>query len=299
MSPLFLPPLWAVHIDDGILTLPWMAGGFVVAAALALVGAWRIGDEEIPRVALLAAVFFVASLIPIPVPAAGHAHLLLNGLLGVILGRRTLLAIPVGLFLQAVLFGHGGFYSLGVNSCVMGLPALLAAGLFAGLRRMPWGQRPWFRAGLVAGSAMLLLVSLVYGVALLFSNQLSQLDSLDTTWANRITFHPATLAVVLLLAALAAWLERRLENAPEFPLGLLVGETAVLATIGLNCVALLWGAQVDLHVQALVAFLVHLPLAVVEGTVLGFAVGFLVRVKPEMLHWPVAENTECVVDALP
>src|SRR5262249_51554382 len=101
-----VPVLWAVHIDSGILTLPWAAAGFVVAGLLALWGAWGIRDEEIPRVALLASVFFVASLIPIPVPAAGHTHLLLNGLLGVVLGRRALLAVPVGLFLQAALFGH-------------------------------------------------------------------------------------------------------------------------------------------------------------------------------------------------
>ena len=44
-----------------------------------------------------------------------------------------------------------------------------------------------------------------------------------------LTFHPLTLAGALLLAVLAAWAERRLENAPEFPLGLLVGEVAVLA----------------------------------------------------------------------
>ena len=52
------------------------------------------------------------------------AHLLLNGLIGVVLGRRAVLAILVGLTLQAILFGHGGFLTLGVNTCVMALPAL-------------------------------------------------------------------------------------------------------------------------------------------------------------------------------
>jgi cobalt/nickel transport system permease protein len=299
MIPLAPFPLWAVHIDDGILSAPWAAGGFVLAALLALWGAWGIRDEEIPRVALMGAVFFVASLIPIPVPAAGHTHLLLNGLLGVVLGRRAFLAVPVGLFLQAALFGHGGFTALGVNSCVMGLPALVAWLLFAGLRRLPVVRRPWFRALLVAASSLVLTLSLVYSISLLCSNRLTQIDTLETAWANRITFHPLTLAAALLLAGMAAWAERLLENAPEFPLGLLVGETAVLATICLNSVALIWGAQVDLHTQALVMCVVHLPLAVVEGVVLGFTVGFLVRVKPEMLRWPVAEKAECAVDSLP
>ena len=47
-----------------------------------------------------------------------------------VLGWRAGLAIPVGLFLQAVLLGHGGISTLGVNACVMTLPALAAGGLF-------------------------------------------------------------------------------------------------------------------------------------------------------------------------
>src|SRR4029079_19300373 len=99
--------LFAVHLSDGTVLWPWQAGGFVLAALLALWGAWRITDEEIPRVALLTSAFFVVSLIHIPAGPTS-AHLLLNGLVGVILGRRVCLAIPIGLLLQAV-FGHGGF----------------------------------------------------------------------------------------------------------------------------------------------------------------------------------------------
>ena len=44
---------------------------------------------------------------------------------------------------------------------------------------------------------------------------------LDPAWAKATILHPLTLTCVLLLAVAAAWLEPRLENAPEFPLGLL------------------------------------------------------------------------------
>ena len=74
----------------------------------------------------MAAAFFVATLIHVKVGPTS-VHLLLNGLVGVILGRRAPLAIAVGLFLQAALLGHGGFLPLGVNTCVMSLPALLAS----------------------------------------------------------------------------------------------------------------------------------------------------------------------------
>ena len=42
-------------------------------------------------------------------------------------------------------------------------------------------------------------------------------------------------------AGLIVWAESRLENAPEFPVGLLIGETAVLATVFLNALVLSWG----------------------------------------------------------
>src|SRR5205085_8810393 len=104
-------PIWAVHISDNILTPSWCLGGFVLAGLLALLGAWRIREEEIAQVALLTAAFFVASLAHVRVGPTS-AHLLLNGLVGVILGRRAGLAIPVGLFMQVVLIGHGGFTTL-------------------------------------------------------------------------------------------------------------------------------------------------------------------------------------------
>jgi cobalt/nickel transport system permease protein len=295
MQPAFCLPLWAVHISDGILTWPWLTGGFAAAAALAWLGAWRIRDDEIAQVALLTAAFFVASLIHVPVPPTS-VHLLLNGLVGVVLGRRAALAIPVGLFLQAVLIGHGGFTTLGVNSCVMVLPALLACQAFAFLQRVPWLRRPWFRAGLVAVSTLAWTLSLVYSVVLLLAGRSGEAA---TEWANFLTLHPAVLTAAAALAVLAAWGERRLENAPEFPLGLLVGELTVLATTFLNCLVLTWGGQEDWRSLALLLFVAHLPVAVVEGVVLGFTVGFLVRVKPELLGWVVTKETECPAESVP
>jgi cobalt/nickel transport system permease protein len=291
--------LFAFHIPDMFLTAPWWIGGFVVAGFLCAFAAWRIRDEEIPQIALLTAAFFVASLIHVPVPAGPRAHLVLNGLLGIILGRRAPLAVLVGLFLQAALFGHGGFTSLGVNTCVMALPALLSWLLFSGLRRISWLVHPWFRALLVAGSVLILAVSLIYSLTLLFSNRVAEVESLDVSWANSITFHPLTLGALALLAGLAAWVERRLENAPEFALGLLLGELSVLATLLLNCLALVYGGPGDIHTLVLVTIVVHLPLAVVEGIILGFTLGFLARVKPEMIGWHPPEKTACPVESLP
>ncbi len=290
--------LLAIHLPDGIVAQPWWIGGFAGMAAMLVIGAWRIRDEEIPRVAILTAVFFVVAQIHVPLPV-GSAHLLLNGLVGVILGRRAGLAIPIGLALQMALFQHGGWTTLGVNSCVMGIPALLAWLMFDGLRRLPWVRRPWFRGVLVAASFALFLLSLLYGVTLLVTNRLDGSEALYTGWADYVTFHPGALAMTAALAVLAAWTERRLENFPEFPLGLLVGETAVLATVLLNSLTLLLGADKAsaARTPALMLCVIYLPLAAIEGTVLGFLVGFLVRVKPEMLGWNPPEKTPCAADS--
>jgi cobalt/nickel transport system permease protein len=291
------PILLAIHLSDGLVHPSWCVAGFVAMAVMLAIGAWRIRDEEIPRVAILTAVFFVAAQIHVPLPGS-TAHLLLNGLVGVILGRRAGLAIPLGLTLQMALFQHGGWTTLGVNACVMGIPAILAGLLFGGLRRLPWVRRPWFRGVLMFMSFSVFIGSLVYCVSLLLTNPLNDAGELRTEWADSVTFHAGTITATGAMALVAAWVERRLENAPEFPLGLLVGETAVLATVMLNGVVLLFGSTDKINWRSLVllVFVIHLPLAVIEGVVLGFLVGFLARVKPEMLGWIHSENSPCSAD---
>jgi cobalt/nickel transport system permease protein len=281
LSPL---PLVAVHIADNVLAWPWLAGGWLGTALLLLVGSWRMREEEIPRVALLTAAFFVASSIHVPLGPAS-AHLLLGGLLGVVLGVRAAVAIPIGVAMQAALLGHGGFSTIGINSCIMAVPALLAAPLFTALRRLPGIGNPWVRAALIGLSAVPLVLGLVNCAVMLGTKFTSENGKPDAALANEVTLYPATIAVNLVVAMLAAIWERRLHNTPEFPLGLLVGELSVLATVGLNCLVLIVGGESDWQAWALLNLLIHLPIAVIEGIVLGFTIGFLAKVKPELLGY--------------
>jgi cobalt/nickel transport system permease protein len=304
-GPMAFHPLLAVHISDGVLTWPWLAGGFVLAGVLAAVAMIRVRDEEIPRIALMTAAFFVASLIHVPIGPTS-VHLLLNGLLGVVVGRRAPLAVLLGLTLQAVLLGHGGFTTIGVNTCVMALPALGAAWLFGVLRA---GTRwPWFRSGLVAVSVLTWTLCLAYSVALLMLSRSSGMSDIAWWAAAWVAFNPFNLVISAILAAAVTLMERRLRHPSEFPAGLFVGMMAVLATLALNAAALLWGGAEDWHSIVLLVFVVHMPIAVAEGVILGFAVGFLTRVKPEMLgglsgdwakHWraPTSANGAITADA--
>lgn len=164
--------MFAIHLSDGLLSLPACGVGGVAALLLMLIGGWRLRDEEVSRIAVLAAVFLVASLVRLHVPG-GSVHLLLNGIVGLVLGWRAALAIPLGLTLQALLFQHGGLLVLGVNCVVMVLPAWAAGAAFALGRRWGWWARAWVRTvgGICLGSGAVLLTALGYWVALFMGGE--------------------------------------------------------------------------------------------------------------------------------
>jgi ABC-type Co2+ transport system permease subunit len=274
--------LFAVHISDGLLTWEWLLGGFLGAAALVGLALARLREETIPRVAILTAAFFVSSLIHV---RAGPTsiHLLMSGLVGVTLGFRAPLAIFVGLLLQVLLFQHGGFTTLGVNTCVMTLPALVCFVLFQALHRLPWMNSRAARATLVGSGALLWFLSAVYSIALVCNTSLATLDQSAFDLANAWLLDPWILVGAALFASAMIAVERRLEHTPEFPLGFLIGELSVLMTAALNCVVLIAGGEAHWPTPPLLLVVAHLPIAVIEGVILGFTVGFLVRVKPEML----------------
>jgi ABC-type Co2+ transport system permease subunit len=151
-------------------------------------------------------------------------------------------------------------------------------------------------------------LALLYSSALLFENYAGAVSALDTSLANRLTFHPLTLVLALVLACLGAWAERRLENGPEFPTGLLIGELTVLATTFLDSLVLVWGGREDWPSLVLLVLLPHIVIALIEGVVLGFTLSFLARVKPEMLGDKPGrgardegreEKTACVTEPVP
>lgn len=123
-----------MHIPDGILPAEVCIGGYAIAVPVAWYSLRKINQKrdptaEIPKASLLTAAFFVASSIHIPIPPAS-VHLVLNGLLGAVLGYYAFPAILIGLFFQAIIIGHGGLTTLGVDAVMMGVPALLAYQVF-------------------------------------------------------------------------------------------------------------------------------------------------------------------------
>ncbi len=118
-----------MHIADGVLPLSSLAAGWAGTVVVTGITLRKAPFEDLSKAAVMTAGFFVASLIHVPLGPTS-VHLTLNGLLGIVLGPLAFPAILVGLFLQALLFQHGGLLSVGANALMLGLPALLAALVF-------------------------------------------------------------------------------------------------------------------------------------------------------------------------
>jgi cobalt/nickel transport system permease protein len=154
-----------MHISEGVLGAPVLATGVALSFAGVAIGLKKMDYEKLPEVGVLSSVFFVASLIHVPIgPAA--AHLVLNGICGLILGWMAFPAILVGLALQAILFQFGGFTTLGVNTFNMAFPAVLAGFICSRFVRSPnvvtRGVAEFVAgAGAILGSGILVATSLL------------------------------------------------------------------------------------------------------------------------------------------
>ncbi len=125
-----------MHLAEGVLNVPTLLATAGCTALGIAMGLRRLSPQTLPTAALFAAVFFLIGTIHIPI-GVGSVHLILNGLIGLLLGWLAFPVIFVALALQALLFSFGGFTSLGANTLLMALPAVIA-----GLTLRPLLQQP-------------------------------------------------------------------------------------------------------------------------------------------------------------
>lgn len=151
---------YAMHISEGILPIHWAALWFAVAAPFLAYGLWRLkvrSGEDIsfkPLIGLMAAVVFVISCMPVPVPTAGTcSHPCGTGISGILVGPFiSVLITATALLIQALFLAHGGLSTWGANIVSMGVVGSLAGFLtFRALRSMRLGILPSsFAAGVIA-----------------------------------------------------------------------------------------------------------------------------------------------------
>lgn len=151
-----------MHLSEGLLRPEILIGGTVVSAVFTLYAFKTLKDDEIPKTAVLSALFFLASFVHVPIGPTS-VHLVLGGIVGAMLGFRAFIAIFVALLLQGVLFGFGGLTTLGINLFNLATPTLIGYWLFMLPSSNRWQKDIlWFLIGFVplALSAFLLSLTL-------------------------------------------------------------------------------------------------------------------------------------------
>jgi len=168
-----------MHIYEGILSCSahgqeLLAAGALAAAVGTAIGLRKLDPQRLPQAGLLSAAFFTASLIQVPL-GPSSVHLVLSGLLGLVLGWVAFPAILIALTLQAVFFSIGGPTTLGLNTVIMALPAVVCHYLF---RRAVAVNSEWmvFGVGFAAGATAMILGALIStGVLILAGKEFSAL----------------------------------------------------------------------------------------------------------------------------
>lgn len=157
-----------MHISEGVLSGPVLASGFAIAAAGTAFGFRKMDFDRIPQAGMLSAAFFVASLIHVPI-GPSNVHLILNGIVGLLLGWAAFPAIFVALLLQGMIFQFGGLTTLGVNTVIMALPCVVCYHLFipfvrgSGKAAMP--------CAFACGFLSVMLSALVMSSSLIFTEE--------------------------------------------------------------------------------------------------------------------------------
>ena len=122
-------PAFAMHISEGILPFSWAISWYLAVTPFVALGVRRLNAlarEDLslkPLVGLLAAVVFIISCMPIPVPTAGTcSHPCGTGVAAILVGPLVSVVIAaVALLIQALFLAHGGLSTLGANTFSMGV----------------------------------------------------------------------------------------------------------------------------------------------------------------------------------
>lgn len=160
-----------VHISDGILA-PWIWGsGWVITAAILAYTLRKMKIDDVPKISVITAAVFVASLIHFQAGPTS-VHLILSGFAGVTLGILAYPCIFIAVVMQAFLFQHGGVTTIGINTVNMGVPALISFFIFrAGMKLNVGISKNEILFGAIAGGTAVALAVLLLAVELLVTGE--------------------------------------------------------------------------------------------------------------------------------
>ncbi len=156
-----------MHIADGVLDNSVVVVTSIFAGIGVIKGIRGIEFDDIPKTAMLSAAFFVIALIHINI-GVSSIHLVLNGMMGILLGWAVFPALAIALALQYLFFGFGGITSLGANIVVMGYSAVICYFVFK--NSIKYKSNIFLKGVAVGGLAVILAVGILVAI-LVFSGK--------------------------------------------------------------------------------------------------------------------------------
>jgi len=150
-----------MHISEGVLESAILLPSAAITGAFLVANLIRVKPAQIPKIACMSAIFFIASFIHVPLGPAS-IHLILSGIVGTILGFDAILAIFVGLLFQGLFFGYGGVAVLGVNSLIIAFPAVFSRQILKFTQeKVKWRNLGFFLCGFLPVLLSSVLLSLI------------------------------------------------------------------------------------------------------------------------------------------
>jgi len=206
---LIVSDAYAMHVSEGLLPFHWAALWSVLALPFVAWGLFKLkklSSVDIsfkPLVGLMAAVVFIISCMPIPVPTAGScSHPCGTAISGILVGPAiSILVAAVALLIQALFLAHGGLSTWGANILSMGVMGSIAGFLtFKALRSMKINLAiSGFAAGLLADWATYFTTSIE-----LASGIKGESPFIPLFWKILLAFVPTQLPLGILEGAMTA-----------------------------------------------------------------------------------------------
>jgi cobalt/nickel transport system permease protein len=149
------------HIPEGIINGTLATYGLILSGAVSVVTGKKLRLNNVPKVAMVTAAVFCASLFHFPLMGTS-VHFTFVGLAGILLGPAAFLSVAMAVLMQSWLFQHGGISTLGVNAFNIGMAALAGYYIFQLRKLFPhWQARITVFAFIAGFGAAIIMVSLL------------------------------------------------------------------------------------------------------------------------------------------
>jgi cobalt/nickel transport system permease protein len=171
-----LPPIIAMHIPDGFLSVPvsvffWIVSALLIGYSLKRVKA-DLGERQVPMMGVLAAAIFAGQMLNFAVAGGTSGHLIGAALATILLGPwAAIVILTCVISIQALIFQDGGLVVLGTNIFNMAIVGVTVSYMIYHSIRKLTANRSWglYVSGFAAAWGSVVIASLACALELSIS----------------------------------------------------------------------------------------------------------------------------------